>query len=105
MYFGRLGKVLYYIPTTVLHDDSGDEIIDSEVKMAGNRSGYCDAMTSDANGNIFSGILDKGCINRYNFMNTTLEPIKVDIICDPEKLVWINSIFWNDGYLYIVTNE
>ena len=73
--------------------------------MAGNRSGYCDAMTSDANGNIFSGTLDKGCISRYFVMNTTLEQIKEDIICDPEKLVWINSIFWNDRYLYISTNE
>ena len=73
--------------------------------MAGNRSGYCDAMTSDANGNIFFGILDKGCMSKYFLMNTTITPIKEDIICDPEKLVWINSIFWNDAYLYIVTNE
>ena len=61
-------------------------------------------MTSDGDGNTYFGILDTGCVSKYSL--SEVDKIKqVDFMCDPEKFVWINSLFWNDGYLYIITNE
>ena len=104
MYFGKLGEELFYVPTNVLHDEYGNENIDTMVEFAANRSGYCDDMTSDGDGNIYSGILDKGCVRKHFLLEENIQ-LYQDLLCNPDKLVWINSLFWNDGYLFIVTNE
>ena len=104
MYFGKLGEELFYVPTYVLHDENENENIDTMVKFAANRSGYCDDITSDGDGNIYSGILDKGCVSNSFLLEEKIQ-LFADVVCDPDKLVWINSLFWNDGYLFIVTNE
>ena len=83
------------------------ENVTSYVNMVKNRNGYCDDMTSDSDGNIYFGILDKGCITKITFTETRASPRSNQgfFVCSPDKLVWINSIFWNEGYLYIVTNR
>ena len=95
---------LFYVPTKALHDTNGNEDIETMVKSAAKRGGYCDGMTSDGDGNIYTGILDKGCVYNHFILDEKMQLYK-KVVCDPEKLVWINSLFWNDGYLYIVTNE
>ena len=94
---------MFYVPTIVLQDENGDKDITKMIKIAGKRAGFCDDMTSDGNGSIYFGILDKGCVSKHSLPEEQIT--QVDFMCNPDKFVWINSLFWNDGYLYIMTNE
>ena len=105
MYFGTLKPELFYIPTIILKDENRGEDITQFVKSVGNRNGHCDDVTSDGNGNLYSGNLEKGCITKWSLSDPEERHNQDTFICNPDKLVWVNSLFWNDGYLYIVTNE
>ena len=96
---------LFYIPTKILKDKNYTEDITPMVSSVGERHGYCDDITSDGNSNIYSGILEKGCVSKWSLSESHAQQTRDNFVCDPNKLVWINSLFWNDGYLYIVTNE
>ena len=107
LYFGSLKPELFSVSTIILKNEMLGENVTSYVNMVKNRNGYCDDMTSDSDGNIYFGILDKGCISKIKFTETRASPRSNQgfFVCSPDKLVWINSMFWNEGYLYIVTNR
>ena len=108
LYFGTLSPQLYLVPTVALKHESIGEDITSWVSLVEHRrGGYCDAMTTDGDNHLYSAVLDRGCIVKYELSsNNSLNGfIKYNFICNPDKLLWINSIFLNDGYLYIITNR
>lgn len=108
LYFGTLSPQLYLVPTIALkHENIGEDITSWVSLVEPGRGGYCDAMTTDGDKHLYSAVLDRGCIVKYELSsnNSFHGFIKHIFICNPDKLLWINSIFWNDGYLYIITNR
>ena len=108
LYFGTLTTQLYLVPTIALKHEHIEEDITSWVSLVEHgRGGYCDAMTTDGDKHLYSAVLNRGCIIKYELSSNYSygDFIKHNFICNPDKLLWINSIFWNDGYLYIITNR
>ena len=66
LYFGTLSPQLYLVPTIALkHENIGEDITSWVSLVEHGRGGYVDAMTTDGDKHLYSAVLDRGCIVKY----------------------------------------
>ena len=75
------------------------------MKEAGDRKDSCEAMTFDSKGNLYYGLISLGSLMTWNVTDLPLEKQAEVVVQNPEKLVWINSMFISEGSIWIATNR
>jgi hypothetical protein len=105
VFFGTLSNPLYSVLNVVLQNSSlpSDDITEY-VAEVGDRRDFCEAMTADSDGNVYFGLISDGSITRWNTSLPLDKPSEV-VVHDPKQLVWINSIFIDEGSIWVVSNR
>ena len=62
-------------------------------------------MTFDSRGILYSGLLSQGSLMAWNVSDMLMEKEAEILLQNPEKLVWINSVFISEGSIWIATNR
>ena len=71
----------------------------------GDRKDGCEAMTFDSRGILYFGLLSQGSLIAWNVSDMPMEKEAEVLLQNPEKLVWINSVFISEGSIWIATNR
>ena len=74
-------------------------------KEVGDRKDSCEAMTSDSKGNLYYGLLTQGSLMMWNVSDVPMDKQAEVVVQNPEKFVWINSLFISEGSIWVVTNR
>jgi len=105
VFFGTLNNPLYSVLNSVLQNSSlASEDITEHVMEVGDRRDFCEAMTADSDGNVYLGLISDGSVVRWNTSLPLDRPTEV-LVHDPKQLVWINSIFIDEGSIWVVSNR
>lgn len=105
VFFGSLNNPLYSVLNIVLQNSSlASDDISEYVTEVGDRRDYCEAMTADSDGNVYFGLIGDGSIARWNTSLPLDKPSEI-LVHDPKQLVWINSIFIDEGSIWVVSNR
>ena len=62
-------------------------------------------MTFDSRGILYFGLLSQGSLMAWNVSDMPMEKEAEVLLQNPEKLVWINSVFISEGSIWIATNR
>jgi hypothetical protein len=71
----------------------------------GKRNSGSDAMTSDDAGVLYYSLLENSAVMRWNAADDHFYHERKLLVRDEKRLQWINSMFVDNGYLWVVSNR
>ena len=102
--FGTFSAEVYGLPISVARRKS-DSDLSSEIVSLGSKGGISDGFAADDLGNVYFGLQER---NEVAIWYASLKPLQfnVEVLSrSGTEFEWINSLFVDDGYLYVVSNR